>query len=151
MFVRFMFVCLWLCFHYLRRLVTKPTKWHVRPAKTQISLGIRPVRSESSLSAWRNLGSLATHWAHSEDSDQTVAAHLWSRLFACVLFPLVSRAGCEFRLYRFLIYRCPFFYFIMSSCRNLRPNFLLQPGKIYFFLKKNGHSGLALWAPAGSL
>ena len=37
------------------------------PAKTQISLGIRPVWSESSLSAWRNLGSLATHWAHSED------------------------------------------------------------------------------------
>ena len=33
------------------------------PPKTQISLGIRPVRSESSLSAWRNLGSLATHWA----------------------------------------------------------------------------------------
>ena len=24
----------------LSRLVTKPTKWHVRPAKTQISLGI---------------------------------------------------------------------------------------------------------------
>ena len=36
---------------YMSRLVTKPTKWHVRPAKTQISLGIRPVRSESSLSA----------------------------------------------------------------------------------------------------
>ena len=31
----------------------------VRPAKTQISLGIRPVWSESSLSAWRKLGSLA--------------------------------------------------------------------------------------------
>ena len=28
--------------HILSRLVTKPTKWHVRPAKTQISLGIRP-------------------------------------------------------------------------------------------------------------
>ena len=44
--------------------MTKPTKWFVRPAKTQISLGIRPVWSESSLSAWRKLGSLATHWAH---------------------------------------------------------------------------------------
>ena len=43
----------------------------VRPAKTQISLGIRPVWSESLLSAWRKLGSLATHWVHSEDSDQT--------------------------------------------------------------------------------
>ena len=29
--------------------MTKPTKWHVRPAKTQISLAIRPVWSESSL------------------------------------------------------------------------------------------------------
>ena len=50
----------------LSSLTTKPTKWHVHPAKTQISLGIRPVWSESSLSAWRKFGSLATHWAHSE-------------------------------------------------------------------------------------
>ena len=28
---------------HMSRLMTKPTKWHVRPAKTQISLGIRPV------------------------------------------------------------------------------------------------------------
>ena len=39
--------------------MTKQTSWHVRP-----------VWSESSLSAWRKLGSLATHWAHMEDSDQ---------------------------------------------------------------------------------
>ena len=26
----------------LSHLMTKPTKWHVRPPKTQISLGIRP-------------------------------------------------------------------------------------------------------------
>ena len=76
--------------------MTKLNKMSVRPAKTQISLGVCPVWSESSLSAWRKLGSLATHWAHSEDSDQTgrmprliwvfagrtatlchVAAHLW--------------------------------------------------------------------------
>ena len=51
--------------------MTKPTKWHVRPAKTQISLGIRPLCwSESSLSAWRKLGSLATLWSHRDDSDQ---------------------------------------------------------------------------------
>ena len=49
----------------------KTNKMAVRPAKTQISLGIRPVWSESSLSAWRIIGSLDTHWAHSEDSDQT--------------------------------------------------------------------------------
>ena len=54
----------------MSRLITKPTNWQVRPAKTQISLGIRPVWSESSLPAWRNIGSLTTYWAQSEDSDQ---------------------------------------------------------------------------------
>ena len=47
----------------MSRDMTKTTKWHVRPAKAQISLGIRPVWSESSLSALRKLESLATHWA----------------------------------------------------------------------------------------
>ena len=32
----------------MSRLMTKPTKWSERPAKTQISLGVRPVWSESS-------------------------------------------------------------------------------------------------------
>ena len=49
----------------------KTNKVSVRPARTQINLGIRLVWSESSLPAWRKLGSLATHWVHSEDSDQT--------------------------------------------------------------------------------
>ena len=63
------------------------------PAKTQISLGIRPVLSESSLSAWRKLGSLATHSAHSEDSDQT--GRIWS-VFAgrtLILLVLSSRGS----------------------------------------------------------
>ena len=47
----------------------KKKKWHVRPAKTQSSLGVRPVWSEPSLPAWKK--PLATHWAHSENSDQT--------------------------------------------------------------------------------
>ena len=47
--------------------MTKPTKCSVRPAKAQISLGIRLVWSESLLFAWRKLGSLATYWAHCED------------------------------------------------------------------------------------
>ena len=57
--------------HYMSRFMKKPTKWPLYPEKTQISLGIRPVWSESSLSAWRNIGSSATHWAHCEDSRQT--------------------------------------------------------------------------------
>ena len=46
---------------------TKPTKWPIRPAKTQISLGICTVWSDSSLFAWKNLMSSATPWAHSND------------------------------------------------------------------------------------
>ena len=69
-------------FSYMSRLMTKPTKWHRRPAETQISLGIRRVWSESSLSAWRNLGSLAAHRAHSEDSDQTRRMPRLSWVFA---------------------------------------------------------------------
>ena len=51
--------------------MTKPTKWSVRPAKTQISLGIRTVRSESSQYAqWLAKDPSFLH-ADSEDSDQT--------------------------------------------------------------------------------
>ena len=39
---------------YMSRLMTKPTNSPVRPAKTQISLGIRPIWPESSLSPMKN-------------------------------------------------------------------------------------------------
>ena len=48
----------------------KINKVTVRPANTQISLGICPVWSES-FCPWGKLWSLATHWVHCEDSDQT--------------------------------------------------------------------------------
>ena len=47
----------------------------VRPAKTQISLGIRPIWAESSLSTWRKLGSLVTHWAHSLGGSESLLAY----------------------------------------------------------------------------
>ena len=56
---------------YLSCLTTKSTKWHVRPAKTQINLGICPVWSESSLSIWGKLRSLAIIRVTIEASDQT--------------------------------------------------------------------------------
>ena len=43
---------------------------------------ICPVWSESSLSAWRKFASLATHWAHSEDSDKTWRMTRLIRVFA---------------------------------------------------------------------
>ena len=52
-------------------LMTKPTKWPVRPAKTLISLGMHPVWSESSLYAqWVAKDPSFLH-VDSEDSDQT--------------------------------------------------------------------------------
>ena len=57
--------------HTYEPLHDETNKITVRPVKIQISLDIRPVWSESSLSTWRKRGSLATHWAHSKDSDQT--------------------------------------------------------------------------------
>ena len=66
---------------YLRCLMTKPTKWNVRPAKTQISLGIHAVWSVFAvhmkeawvlsypLSAqqrlWSDWADLSLRWAHS--------------------------------------------------------------------------------------
>ena len=84
----------------MSRLMTKPTKWHVRPAKTQISLGIRPVWSESSLSAGRKCGSLATHWAHSDDSDQTgrMPRLMWVFAERTVILLVLSRGGSDYIL-----------------------------------------------------
>ena len=44
-------------------------------AHRRLSLGIRPVWSESSLSAWRKLGSLTTHWASAQSDLRLCWAH----------------------------------------------------------------------------
>ena len=54
--------------------VRKRTFWYVRPTKTEISLRIRAVWSQSSLSAWKNFASLTIQTTPSEDSDQTANA-----------------------------------------------------------------------------
>ena len=60
----------------------KTNKVSVRPAKTRISLGIRPVWSESSLSAWRKLGVLnyplsaqRRRWSDWADSQADLSLH----------------------------------------------------------------------------
>ena len=91
-------------------------KMSVRPTKTQISLGIRPVWPESSLSAWRQLGSLATHWAHSEDSDQTGRMPRLIWVFAgrtLILLVLSCRGSTVDDLEPCTIYPTP--------CRNIPP------------------------------
>ena len=92
-----------LTLYNMSRSLIKLTKWHVRPAKTEISLSIRPVWSESSLFEWRKLGSWATLWVHSKDSAQTgwMPRLIWvfaghtchfvgfiMRRLACILPPL---------------------------------------------------------------
>ena len=70
---------------YMSHGMTKPTKWPVRPAKTQISLGIRPVWSESSLCArWvansRGQRRLWSDWAEAQADLSLSWAH---RSFFC--------------------------------------------------------------------
>ena len=52
-------------------LMTKPASWLCAQRRLSSAWAFCPVWSESLLSAWRNLWSLATRWAHCEDSDQT--------------------------------------------------------------------------------
>ena len=59
-------------------------------SKMQISMHICPVWSETLLSAWSYLRSLASHWAHSEDwSDcadvQADLSHCWVHVILLVL------------------------------------------------------------------
>ena len=68
---------------------------------------------QSSLSAWRNFGSLATHWAHSEDSDQTGGMLRLIWVFAgCTLILLVlscrgSNVLIKFKMVVKCLLSCP--------------------------------------------
>ena len=61
--------------------------WHGHPTKTQISLRIRAVWFESSLSAWRNFASLAIQNALTEDSRQTARMCKLIWIFARCTYP----------------------------------------------------------------
>ena len=88
-------VLLWSISLNMSSLMAKPTKWHVRPAKTQISLGIRPVWSASSMCAqWVAKDSSFLH-ADSEDSDQTerMPRLIWVSLGARAILLVLSWGG----------------------------------------------------------
>ena len=63
---------------------------------------IRPVWSESSLSTWRYIGSLATHWAHCEDWSDLGGWSAWSvsSLGAQVILLVLSQDGSFYRCFR---------------------------------------------------
>ena len=88
------------------RIVTKPTKWHVRPAKTQISLGIRQVWSESSPCAqWVAMDPSFLH-ADSEDWSDWADAQAdlslrWAHMPFCWF---LSRGGSEDVRFKYCMY-----------------------------------------------
>ena len=57
-------------YYIMSRDMTKPTKWVCAQWRLR-SAWASAQSDQSSLSAWRKLVSLATHWVHIEDSDQT--------------------------------------------------------------------------------
>ena len=137
----------------LSHLMTKSTKWHVRPAKTQISLCIRPVWSESLLSMWRKLGSLASHWAQSKDSDQTgrMPRLIWVFAWCTVTLLVLSCGGsvvlhrglgcktayvsnfeCQFWCHLSLVTRKPVFG-VSDQVRPNRPAQLQRPARVLKF------------------
>ena len=61
--------------------MTKPTKWPVRPAKTQISLGIAQSDESSQCAQWVAEDPIFLHM-DSEDSDQTGQMPRLIRVFA---------------------------------------------------------------------
>ena len=65
----------------MSRLMTKPIKWSVRPVKTQISLNIHPVWSESSQCTQLVAEDPMFLHADSEDSDQTGRMPRLTRVF----------------------------------------------------------------------
>ena len=59
--------CLSSASQYLSRLMTKPTKWHVRPGKTQDQPGHPPSLIRVFAVHMKKAWVLSYHWAHSED------------------------------------------------------------------------------------
>ena len=110
----------------------KPTKWHVRPAKTPISLGIRPVSSvftvrmkkawvlnyqlSAQLRLWSDWADaqadLSLRWAHSFCWFCHVAAHFKRNVWASPCEKSSYQKGEEWRLRRTCISG--------PSCRSLR-------------------------------
>ena len=60
-----------------------PSKLHVRPAKTPISLGIQKFSANFCIVRQRKLGCLVTHWTQSNDSGQPAPNHCLADMQSC--------------------------------------------------------------------
>ena len=86
--------------NHMSRDMTKPTKWLCVQRRLR-SAWASTQSDQSSLSAWTKLGSLATHWAHSEVTDQTGRMPRLIWVFAgrtLILLVLSCRGSHAFRL-----------------------------------------------------
>ena len=75
--------------------MTKPTMWLCAQRRLRSALA----SAQSSLSAWRKFGSLATHWVHSKDSDQTgrMPRLIWVFAGCIVILLVLSRGGSNIK------------------------------------------------------
>ena len=99
----------------MSHLMTKPTKWHVCPAQSD----------QSSLSALRKLRSLSTHWAHSQDSDQTgwMPRPIWAFIGHTAILLVLSWGGsCHYiKVFDWVtVYVCYIITFIFIYCVGIR-------------------------------
>ena len=125
---------------------------------THISLGIRPVWSESSLSAWRKLRSLPAHWAHSEDSDQTgrMPRLIWVFTGRTLILLVLSRGGSNSDCYssqsissqKYVLTMWATAFFIIENCTaDLKDgDFTNQILLVTFWLKGTINS-IGFWKP----
>ena len=82
--------------HDVSRSTTKLTKWHMRPAKKQISLGIRQVWSESSLSSKETLSKKRRLWSDWADAQPDLSLR-WARMSFCGFCHLAAQMTSLFR------------------------------------------------------
>ena len=92
-------------YSYLSRHMTKPTKWHVCPVMTQISLGICPVWSQSLLCAvWVAKDPLFLQLDSEDWPDWMDVQAALTPLGAQVILLVFSRCGLNMNIYRILLY-----------------------------------------------
>ena len=110
----------------------KTNKMSVRPAKTQIRLGIRPIWSESSLSAWRKswvlsyrLSAQRRLWSDWADAQADLSLRWTHSHFVGFV---MSRLLCWFRTSKSLL-QCHFLQSITESNTGYPP-FLIYPQNI---------------------
>ena len=127
----------------LSRLMTKPTKWLCAQRRLRSAWAFAQ-SDQSSLSAWRKFGSLATHWAHSKDSDQTgqlpwlICVHWAHSHFVCfVMRRLISSFPVLFTIWKSLQSSCILCYDIVTSWWFIKIFFLLWNIRILSQLMTN--------------